>query len=160
MVDPLRKTFHISEHENLWLSQCQKTQRDQEWLNYIVLDISFKYDNMENMKITSSEPKYYLVSPGKGLITSMGLKAIKRSINVKNAQFAVTEVRINDIYRIIMDFKDVPYEGYVMKRFKHMPNDSYLYLSKTYFKSYNEYPKNQFFAWIGKNARYEYAKDE
>ena len=43
---------------------------------YVVLDISLKFGNLENMKITYSEPTYYLVIPGKGLITSLGLKAI------------------------------------------------------------------------------------
>ena len=44
--------------------------------NYITLDISLKFASMENMKITSSEPKDYLGILGKVLITSLGLKTI------------------------------------------------------------------------------------
>ena len=29
-----------------------------------------------------------------------------------------------------MEFEDFPYEGYVSNRSKHIPNDSYLYLSR------------------------------
>ena len=46
---------------------------------YVVLDISLKFGNLENIKTTYSEPTDYLVIPGKGLITSLGLKAIRRS---------------------------------------------------------------------------------
>ena len=73
------------------------------------------------MKIASSEPKYYLRISGKGLITSMGLKAIRRSKNDKKEKFSITEVSIKDISKIIENFKDVPYEGDARKRSKHMP---------------------------------------
>ena len=43
---------------------------------YITLDISLKYGSLDNMKITSSDPKDYLVIPGKGLITSLDFKTI------------------------------------------------------------------------------------
>ena len=49
----------------------------------ITLDISLKFGNLDKMKITSSEPKYYLVISGKGLITSLGIKTIRRSKNLK-----------------------------------------------------------------------------
>ena len=62
------------------------------------------------------------------MITSLGLKAIRRSKNVKNEKFAITEVSLKDIYRTIKEFKDMPYKGYVRKRSKHMPTDSYFYL--------------------------------
>ena len=39
------------------------------------------------------------------------------------------EVNLKDISKIIKEFMDVPYEGYVSKRYKHMPTESYLYLS-------------------------------
>ena len=44
---------------------------------YIVLEINLKFGNMNKMKITSSKPKYYSGRSGKGLITYLGLKAIK-----------------------------------------------------------------------------------
>ena len=67
---------------------------------------------------------------GKGLITSLGPKAIRRSKTVKKAKFAITEVILKYVSNIFKEFKDVPYEGYVRKRSKQMPTDSYLYLTK------------------------------
>ena len=48
--------------------------------NYTVLDIPLKISSLENMKITSSDPKDYLGRPGKGLITSLVLKTNARSM--------------------------------------------------------------------------------
>ena len=45
---------------------------------YVTLDISLKFDSLENMEITSSESGYNLGRSGKGLITSLGLKAKAR----------------------------------------------------------------------------------
>ena len=45
---------------------------------YINLDISLKFCNLENMKTTYSEPKKYLGISVKGLISSLGIKIIRR----------------------------------------------------------------------------------
>ena len=45
---------------------------------YVTLDISLEFYNQENMKITSSESKDNLGRSGKGLITSLGIKAKAR----------------------------------------------------------------------------------
>ena len=42
---------------------------------YATLDISLKFDSLDNMKTTSSESREKLEGPGKGLITSTGFKA-------------------------------------------------------------------------------------
>ena len=42
---------------------------------YVTLEISLKFDSLENTKITSSESKGKLERSGKGLITSLGFKA-------------------------------------------------------------------------------------
>ena len=42
---------------------------------YVTLDISLKFDSMDNMRITSSESKENLGILGKGLITFMDIKA-------------------------------------------------------------------------------------
>ena len=90
----------------------------------IALDIYLKFSNLDKIKIKTSEPKYYLVISGKCLITSLGFKTIRRLKEIKKSGFAVTEVSIKDIYKIIMEFKDSPYEVYVSKRSKHMPTNS------------------------------------
>ena len=45
---------------------------------YVTLDISLKFYSLDKMKITSSESKDNLGRSGKGLITSMGIKAKAR----------------------------------------------------------------------------------
>ena len=45
---------------------------------YIALDIYLKSGNLVKIKITSSEPRYYLGGSGKVFNTSMGLKDIRR----------------------------------------------------------------------------------
>ena len=42
---------------------------------YVTLDISLKFRNLYKMRITYLEPKDNLGRPGKGLITSLGIKA-------------------------------------------------------------------------------------
>ena len=80
------------------------------------------------MKILSSEPKDYLVRSGKGLITSIGLKNIRRSKKTKKSRFVITDVIIKDLSYIIKEYTNFPYEVSVIKRSKHMPNDFYFYI--------------------------------
>ena len=81
------------------------------------------------MKVTYSEPKYYLGRLGKVLITSLGLNTIGRS-KKRNARYSISNVSLKDIYDIIKGFEDLTYDGYVRKRSKHVPTDSYFYLSR------------------------------
>ena len=46
---------------------------------YVTLEISSKFDSMDNMKTTSSESKGKLEISGKGLVTSLGFKTKARS---------------------------------------------------------------------------------
>ena len=72
------------------------------------------------MKITSSEPKAYFGIPEKGLITSLGIKTMRRSKKIKKAGFAISNVSLKDIYKIIKESLYLPHEGYVSKRSKHV----------------------------------------
>ena len=87
--------------------------------NYISLYIYVYFGILYKMKIKSSETKYYLGRSGKGLITSMGIKTIRRSKKDKKARYAITNVSLKDISNNIKDFEKFPYEGYVWKRSKH-----------------------------------------
>ena len=110
---------------------CRNVRKHRDIKNcdqYITLNISLNFGNTEKMKITSSDQKYYLGISGKGLITSMGIKTIIRSMKTKKARFAINEVSIKDLSNIMKEFKDFPYEGYVKKRYKHMSTESYLCL--------------------------------
>ena len=52
---------------------------------------------------------------------------MRRSKNVK--KFAINEVSLKNPSKIIKEFKDVPYEGYVRKSYKPMTTDRYFYLT-------------------------------
>ena len=65
---------------------------------YIALGISLKFGNLYKIKTTSSEPKHYLGMSGKGLITSMDLKVIIRSKDVKGKSFPL----LNSLLRIFI----------------------------------------------------------
>ena len=60
------------------------------------------FGSLDNMKITSSEPKEYLGRPGKGLITSVGLKTIVRSKKNKKVRYVITtNISLKEILKII-----------------------------------------------------------
>ena len=56
---------------------------------YITLDILLKFGSLDKMRITSSDPKYNLGISGKGLITSLYLKAEARPKKCKKARYAI-----------------------------------------------------------------------
>ena len=128
------KTFWEGKFTQVSMENCgrRNVRKHMEIKNgeqYITLDISSNFGDLNRMKIISLEPKYYLGISGKGLITSLGLKIIRRSKIFKKARFAITEVSIKDISKIIKEFKDVHYEGYASKCYKHITTDSYFYLA-------------------------------
>ena len=92
---------------------------------YTTLDISLDFGCLENMKITTSDQKYYLGRSGKELITSLSLRTIRRSKKKKKARHAITYIRRKDISKIIKEFEKLPYEVYVQKRSKHEPTEGY-----------------------------------
>ena len=91
---------------------------------YITFDISLKFFILYNMKITSSGPKYYLKTSIKGLIASLGLKTIVRSNKDKKVRYAITNVIMKDLSKMIKKFEKLPHESYMRKRPKHELTDS------------------------------------
>ena len=77
---------------------------------YVTLDIPLKFDSLDRMKITSSDSKYNLGRSGKGLITSLGIKAKARPKKYKKERYAIINVSKKDISKIIREF-----ENYLMK---------------------------------------------
>ena len=67
---------------------------------------------------------------GKGLITSLGFKAIVRPQKYKKARYAIGNVSKKDPLKIIKEFGKLPYESYEKKRPKYEPTGSYFYLSR------------------------------
>ena len=76
--------------------------------NYVTLDILFKFDSLENMRITSSESKGVLGRSVKGLITSMGFKAKLRPKKCKKAKYSIGNVSKKDLSKIIREFDKLP----------------------------------------------------
>ena len=72
------------------------------------------------------------------MIASLGIDTIRRPKKIKKARFAITKVSLKDISKIIMEFKDLPHEGYVGKRYKQMSTDSHFYLEGKLCKLYDE----------------------
>ena len=68
--------------------------------------------------------------PGNELITFLDLKTIRTSKHIRKSKISITEASLQDMSKSIKKFKNVPYEGSLRKRYKHMPTDSYLCLSR------------------------------
>ena len=81
------------------------------------------------MKITSLEPKDYLLISRMGLVASLGLKTIVRSKKNQKSRYTITNVGMKDLSKIIKGFEKFPYKGYVKNRPKHEPTASYFYLT-------------------------------
>ena len=71
---------------------------------YVTLDISLQLDSLDKMRITSSESKDNLGRPGKGLITSLGLKVKASPKKYKKARYAIGNFSKNDLSKIIREF--------------------------------------------------------
>ena len=104
--------------KNCGRRNVRKHQEIKNGYNYITLDISLKFGSLDKMKITSSEPKGYLISLGKGFITSLGLNTIQMSNKNKKARYAINNISVKDLSKIIDQFENMSYEGYVQKESK------------------------------------------
>ena len=60
---------------------------------------------------------------------SLGIKTIISLKKKKKSRYAITNVSKKDISKIIKEFENLPYKGYVQKSSKHVPTDSYFYLA-------------------------------
>ena len=61
------------------------------------------------MRIKYSQPKDNLVRSGKGLITSLDLKAKARSNKYKKARCAIRNLSVKDLSKVIRDFDKSAY---------------------------------------------------
>ena len=91
---------------------------------YVTLDISLKFGNLYNMRIKSSEPKDNLGRSGKGLITSLGIKAKTIPKKYKKATYAIGNFSTKDLSKIIREFDKLPYKSYERMRPHNEPTDS------------------------------------
>ena len=96
---------------------------------YTTLDILLKFGSLVKMRIKSSAPKHILGRPGKGLITSLGIKAKTRPKKHKKERYAMVNVSMNYVSKIIREFEKLSYKSYERRRSKHEPTDTYFYLA-------------------------------
>ena len=89
-------------------------------------------DSLDKMKIISPDSKDKSERSGKGLITSLGFKAIVRLHKYKKARYAIRNVSKKDFSNIIREFEKLTYGSYEKKKPKHEPADSYFYLARQF----------------------------
>ena len=77
---------------------------------YVTLDVSLKFDSLENMKIISSESQDNLGRPGKGLITSLCLRAKLNHKNTKRKDMT-SEISVRRTFQILLRIL----KNYIMK---------------------------------------------
>ena len=97
---------------------------------YVTLDISLKFDSLDNMKITYSESKGKLERSRKGFITSLVFKSKKGSHKYKKGTYTIGNFIKKEIYKIIREFEKFEKLSSDKKRPKHEPTDSYFYLAR------------------------------
>ena len=83
-----------------------------------------KLGSLDKIIITSSDPKNNLGRSGKGLITSMDIKAKARPKKHKKARYAIGNVSMRDLSKIIREFEKLSYKIYESKSPKHEPTYS------------------------------------
>ena len=64
---------------------------------YDILNISEKFDDLNNMETTSSESKLELEISGKWLVTALDLKTKSRSEKYKKSRYAIGNVSMKDL---------------------------------------------------------------
>ena len=72
---------------------------------YVTLNISLKFDSLDNTRITSPESKDNLGRSVKGLITSLGLKAKERPKKYKKERHDIGYFSKKDLSKIIREFE-------------------------------------------------------
>ena len=68
------------------------------------------------------------------MITSLGLKAKTRPNKCKKSRYAVVNVSMKELSKIIREFEKLPYKNYESRKLKHEPTDSYFYLARHFAK--------------------------
>ena len=95
---------------------------------YEILNISEKFDDLNNMETTSSESEVELERSGKGLVTALALNTKARSKKYKKARYAIGNVSMKDLSNKIKGFKKIVKVPYVKRIPKHEPTSSYFHL--------------------------------
>ena len=94
---------------------------------YEILNISEKFDDLNNMETTSSESKEKLERSGKVLVTALAFKTKVRSTKYKRLSSEMSVRRT--FLRLLGSLRNLIKLPYKKKRPKHEPTDSYFHLT-------------------------------
>ena len=73
--------------------------------NYTTLYISLNFVSLDKIKITTLEPKDYLVRSGKGLITYLGINTIRRPKKIKGQGFSLLMSVLRIFLRLLRNIR-------------------------------------------------------
>ena len=96
--------------------------------NIDTLNVSAKFDSLNNMETKSSESKVKLGRSGKGLVTALYLKTKVKSKREKKSRYAIGDVSMKDLSNIIKCFEKIVKVPYVKRIPEHEPTSSYFQL--------------------------------
>ena len=108
------KLFSAMNMKNCGRRNVRKNKEIKGSDKYVTLDISLKFDKLDNMKIKSSESKRKLERLRTGLITSLGFMANVKPHKYKKTRYAIRNVRKKDLSKIIREFEKfekLPYDN-------------------------------------------------
>ena len=89
-------------------SNARKHREIKNGEQYNILDISSKLYFLDKREFTSSESKNYMVIPGKGITTSLGLST-KRSNKKKKSGFVITYITNQYLSKLLKNFNNSSY---------------------------------------------------
>ena len=120
--------FHSVNMKNCGCCKVRKHKDIKGSDKIVTLNISAKFDSLNNMKTTSSESKVKLVRSGKGLVTALDFNTKVRQSKHKKDRYAIRNVSDNDLLKIIKEFEKIGKLPYEKRTPKHEPTPSYFHL--------------------------------
>ena len=100
-----RETFTPVNMNNCGPRNFRKHREIKNGNQYIAFDISLKFGDMDNMKITYSDPKYHLGRSGKVLITSLVIISIRRSKTLKRKILPLLKLVLRIFLRLLRNLR-------------------------------------------------------
>ena len=122
--------FQYANMENFGRHKVRKHKEIKVSDKIVTLNISAKFDSLNNMKTTSSESKGKPGISRKGLVTALAFKTKVRSQKYKKARYAIGNVSEKNHSNIIKEFEKIGKVTYVKRISKHEPTSSYFHLER------------------------------
>ena len=100
----------------------------------VTLNVSAKFDSLENMETTSSESKVKLEISGKGLVTALDIKTKVKSQKYKKARYAIVNVSMKDLSNKTKEFEKFVKVTYVKRIPKYEPKQNSYEIGRVLFQ--------------------------